>query len=99
MSPKVYQFELLSGAMASYAVFYLAGLYPVPATRQFLLSSPYFPQVSFFNPLFNSTTTIVANGFQGNPTSGTGGHVFVEVSRTFQTCRGLVTTLTYTLRA
>ncbi|KAI5118656.1 hypothetical protein M0805_002576 [Coniferiporia weirii] len=66
------------GAMASYAFFYLAGLYPVPATRQFLLSSPYFPQISFFNPLFNSTTTIVANGFQGNPSNGTGGNVFVE---------------------
>ncbi|KAH8112965.1 glycoside hydrolase family 92 protein [Phellopilus nigrolimitatus] len=66
------------GAMASYAFFYLAGLYPVPATRQFLLSSPYFPQISFFNPLFNSTTTIKANGFQENPANGTGGHVFVE---------------------
>jgi len=67
-----------SGAMASYAFFYLAGLYPVPATQQYLLSSPFFPEISFFNPLFNSTTTIKASGFQGNPTTGTGGHVFVE---------------------
>ncbi|KLO17793.1 glycoside hydrolase family 92 protein [Schizopora paradoxa] len=67
-----------SGAMASYAFFYLAGLYPVPATQQYLLSSPFFSEVSFFNPLFNSTTTIKANGFQGNPSTGTGGHVFVE---------------------
>ncbi|EJD01967.1 glycoside hydrolase family 92 protein [Fomitiporia mediterranea MF3/22] len=67
-----------SGAMASYVFFYLAGLYPIPATRQYLLSSPYFPQVSFFNPLFNSTTTIIANGFRGNPSDGTGGNVFVE---------------------
>ncbi|KAL5497692.1 hypothetical protein ACEPAH_2623 [Sanghuangporus vaninii] len=67
-----------SGAMASYAFFYLAGLYPVPATRQFLVSSPFFPQISLFNPLFNSTTTIIANGFQGNPANGTGGNVFVE---------------------
>ncbi|KIP07755.1 glycoside hydrolase family 92 protein [Phlebiopsis gigantea 11061_1 CR5-6] len=29
-----------SGAMGSYVAFYLAGLYPLPATRQFLLSSP-----------------------------------------------------------
>ena len=68
-----------SGAMASYVVFYLAGLYPVPATRQFLLSSPFFRQISFFNPLFNSTTTIIARGFQGNPPDGTGGKVFVKV--------------------
>jgi len=67
-----------SGAMGSYAFFYLAGLYPLPATKQYLLSSPYFPEISFFNPLFNSTTTIKANGFQGNPANGTGGHVFVE---------------------
>lgn len=67
------------GAMGSYAFFYLAGLYPVPATRQYLLSSPYFPRMSFFNPLFNTTTTIVANNFAGNPASGVGGTVFVKV--------------------
>ncbi|KAF5340884.1 hypothetical protein D9758_012170 [Tetrapyrgos nigripes] len=67
-----------SGAMGSYAAFYLAGLYPLPATRQFLLSSPYFPSISFFNPLFNSTTTIKSIGFEGNPESGTGGKVFVQ---------------------
>ena len=64
--------------MASYAAFYLAGLYPVPATRQYLLSSPYFPSISFFNPLFNTTTTIVATNFVGNPANGTGGTVFVQ---------------------
>ncbi|KAF9060398.1 glycoside hydrolase family 92 protein [Rhodocollybia butyracea] len=67
-----------SGAMASYTSFALAGLYPVPATRQILLSSPYFPSISFFNPLYNSTTTIKANGFEGNPADGVGGKVFVE---------------------
>ena len=36
--------------MGSYVAFYLAGLYPLPATKQFLLSSPYFPSISFFNP-------------------------------------------------
>jgi len=51
------------GAMGSFAVFHLAGLYPIPATRQFLLSSPFFPSVSFFNPLFDSKTTIRANNF------------------------------------
>ncbi|KAG1889430.1 glycoside hydrolase family 92 protein [Suillus subluteus] len=67
-----------SGAMASYAVFYLAGMYPLPATRQFLLASPYFPKITFYNPLFNTTTTIIANNFRGNPQSGIGGTVFVK---------------------
>ncbi|KAH9474533.1 putative secreted glycosidase [Psilocybe cubensis] len=66
------------GAMGSYAAFYLIGMYPLPATQQILLSSPYFPQVSFFNPLFNTTTTIVSHGFTGNPPDGTGGNVFVK---------------------
>ncbi|KAF8055357.1 glycoside hydrolase family 92 protein [Lyophyllum atratum] len=67
-----------SGAMGSYAAFYLAGLYPLPATRQFLLSSPYFRQISFFNPVFKTTTTIKSKNFNGNPTTGTGGRVFVQ---------------------
>ncbi|KAI0752421.1 glycoside hydrolase family 92 protein [Daedaleopsis nitida] len=67
-----------SGAMGSYVAFYLAGLYPLPATKQFLLSSPYFPQISFRNPVLNTTTTIRANGFTGNPKDGTGGNVFVK---------------------
>ncbi|KAF9044979.1 glycoside hydrolase family 92 protein [Panaeolus papilionaceus] len=67
-----------SGAMGSYAAFYLLGMYPLPATQQVLISSPYFPKISFFNPLFNTTTTIIANGFKGNPADGTGGNVFVK---------------------
>ncbi|CAL1712506.1 unnamed protein product [Somion occarium] len=67
-----------SGAMGSYVAFYLAGLYPLPATRQFLLSSPYFPEISFFNPIFGTTTTIRAKNFNGNPKDGTGGTVFVR---------------------
>ncbi|KAH8913608.1 glycoside hydrolase family 92 protein [Atractiella rhizophila] len=52
-----------SGAMASYVFFYLVGLYPLPATQQFLLSSPYFPSISFYNPLFESWTTIKVSNF------------------------------------
>lgn len=70
-----------SGAMGSYVAFYLAGLYPLPATRQFLLSSPYFREISFQNPVLKTTTTIRANGFHGNPKNGTGGHVFVQVGQ------------------
>lgn len=65
--------------MGSYVAFYLAGLYPLPATRQFLLSSPYFREISFQNPVLKTTTTIRANGVRGNPKNGTGGHVFVQV--------------------
>ena len=71
------------GAMGAFSAFYLLGMYPVPATRQYLLSSPFFSSVSFFNPVFNSTTTIKANGFEGNAANGTGGKVFVEVCVVF----------------
>ncbi|KAI0340428.1 glycoside hydrolase family 92 protein [Trametopsis cervina] len=67
-----------SGAMGSYVAFYLAGLYPVPSTRQLLLSSPFFPQISFANPAFGHTTTIRAVNFKGNPKDGEGGTVFVK---------------------
>ncbi len=66
--------------MASYVAFFLAGLYPIPATKQYLLSSPFFPKISFFNPAFNSTTTIITKNFVGNPGDGTGGTVFVQAS-------------------
>ncbi len=65
-----------SGAMGSYVVFYLAGMYPLPGTRQFLLSTPYFPSISFYNPLFNSTTSIASNHFGGN-------NIYVQVRRIF----------------
>lgn len=65
--------------MGSYVAFYLAGLYPVPSTRQLLLSSPFFPQISFANPAFGHTTTIRAVNFKGNPKDGEGGTVFVKV--------------------
>ncbi|KAI3611728.1 glycoside hydrolase family 92 protein [Moniliophthora roreri] len=56
-----------SGAMGSYVVFYLAGMYPLPATRQVLLSSPYFPSISFTNPVFGTTTMVKSINFgKGN---------------------------------
>ncbi|KAF8760180.1 Glycoside hydrolase family 92 protein [Rhizoctonia solani] len=65
-----------SGAMASYAAFYLIGLYPLPATRQILLSSPWFPSVNITNAFTNTTTTINAINFNGNGnSSGTGWRV------------------------
>ena len=44
--------------MGSYVVFYMLGLYPLPATKQVLLSSPYFPEVTIYNPLYETNTTI-----------------------------------------
>jgi hypothetical protein len=70
--------------MGSYVAFYLAGLYPLPATEQILLSSPFFREISFFNPVFNTTTVIRSNNFKGNPESGTGGQVFVQVTHLFR---------------
>ncbi|EPS96935.1 hypothetical protein FOMPIDRAFT_62080 [Fomitopsis schrenkii] len=67
----------LIGAMGTWATFLLLGLYPIPATRQYLLSSPWFPKVSFYNPVFNSTTTMIVHGFDGNPANGTG-QIFVQ---------------------
>ncbi|KAL1746800.1 glycosyl hydrolase family 92-domain-containing protein [Schizophyllum fasciatum] len=46
-----------AGAMGSYVVFYMLGLYPLPATKQVLLSYPYFPQVTIHNPLYGTNTT------------------------------------------
>ncbi|KAJ2917985.1 hypothetical protein MD484_g2436, partial [Candolleomyces efflorescens] len=51
-----------SGAMGSYAAFSLLGMYPLPATRQLLISSPYFPVVEFVNPVYNTTTTFKTSG-------------------------------------
>ncbi|KAF8743056.1 Glycoside hydrolase family 92 protein, partial [Rhizoctonia solani] len=66
-----------SGAMASYAAFYLIGLYPLPATRQILLSSPWFPSVNITNAFTNTTTTINAINFNGNGNSS-GDRVYVR---------------------
>ena len=66
--------------MGSYVAFYLLGMYPLPATRQMLISSPYFPKVSIYNPFYKSVTTFIAHGFQGNPEDGHG-NVYVSVSQ------------------
>ena len=54
-----------SGAMASFVVFHMLGLYPLPATREFLISSPFFRTVRIRNPLFGTTTTIRTHGIEG----------------------------------
>ena len=64
--------------MGSYVAFYLLGLYPLPATRQFLISSPHFSHIRIWNPLFETWTTINAHGFEGNPADGVGGNIYVS---------------------
>ncbi|KAI5894878.1 uncharacterized protein SCHCODRAFT_02495315 [Schizophyllum commune H4-8] len=57
-----------AGAMGSYVVFYMLGLYPLPATKQVLLSSPYFPEVTIYNPLYGTNTTIRSTNWAENGT-------------------------------
>ncbi|TRM65199.1 glycosyl hydrolase family 92-domain-containing protein [Schizophyllum amplum] len=57
-----------AGAMGSYVVFYMLGLYPLPATKQVLLSSPYFPEITIYNPLFGTNTTIRSTNWAENGT-------------------------------
>jgi hypothetical protein len=53
--------------MGSYVAFLMLGLYPLPGTRQFLITTPYFPTYRIHNPVYNKTATFIANGFVGNP--------------------------------
>ena len=61
--------------------FLLAGLYPVPATQQFLLSSPHFAQISLTNLILKTTTIIWSKNFSGNLANGIGGNVLIQVSQ------------------
>ncbi|KAI5117324.1 hypothetical protein M0805_002339 [Coniferiporia weirii] len=67
-----------SGAMGSYVFFNMLGLYPLPATRQFLVSPPFFRSVRIRNPLLNTTTTITARGLDEDPANGRGKNVYVK---------------------
>jgi putative alpha-1,2-mannosidase len=51
--------------MGSFIAFNLLGLYPLPATKQFLISSPFFPRVTIRNSVYDTLTTIIAKGFDG----------------------------------
>lgn len=76
--------------MGSYVAFYLLGMYPLPGTRQMLISSPYFSHIRIHNPVFRKTTTINAIGFEGNPMNGTGGKIYVKVSDIYECSFGLL---------
>ena len=67
-----------SGAMGSYVAFNLLGLYPLPATKEFLIPSPFFKSVKIRNPLLGTTTTISTRGLQRNLTDE-GRNIYVKV--------------------
>ncbi len=50
-----------NGAMATLLLFHLCGFYPIPATREYLLLSPFLPQYTMRNEELGSFTVTVAN--------------------------------------
>lgn len=70
--------------MASFVVFHMLGLYPLPGTREFLVSSPFFRTVRIRNPLLGKTTTIRVHEFEGDlshdATNTTTRKIYIEVS-------------------
>ncbi len=62
--------------MAALLTFHLLGLYPVPATRQLLIGSPFVSSYSLSNNLFGTTTNVTVQGFDtaslsASPANGT----------------------------
>lgn len=49
------------GAMQTLLLFHLLGLYPVPATREFLIVSPFLPSYRLRNPLLGDVIVKVTN--------------------------------------
>ncbi|CAA9964125.1 Glycoside hydrolase family 92 protein [Pyrenophora teres f. maculata] len=47
-----------SGAMASFAIFSMFGLFPNPGQNVYFITPPFFPSLSITNPLTNATATI-----------------------------------------
>ncbi|KAF5366597.1 hypothetical protein D9758_008976 [Tetrapyrgos nigripes] len=64
-----------SGAMASLLVFHLLGLYPVVASKQFLIGSPFVSSFTLVNDFLGTQTRFIVNGFDeatvtANPPNG-----------------------------
>ena len=47
-----------SGAMASFTLFSMMGLFPNPGQNVYFITPPFFPSVSITNPLTNKTSTV-----------------------------------------
>ncbi|EMD37640.1 glycoside hydrolase family 92 protein [Gelatoporia subvermispora B] len=50
-------------AMATWLVFHLLGMYPVPSSSQFLVVSPFLPKYTIHNSFLNVSTTVTVQNF------------------------------------
>lgn len=67
--------------MASLLVFHLLGLYPVPSSRQLLISVPFVSSYSISNAFFGTTTTVTVQNFDKNTLAQTppaGSNIYVQ---------------------
>ncbi len=67
--------------MAALLVFHLLGLYPVPASRQLLIGSPFVSSYTVHNELFNTSTTVTVQNFDATTLVATppaGSRVYVQ---------------------
>lgn len=55
-----------SGAMATFLIFHLLGLYPVPSTSHYLTLSPFIPKYTIHNTYMNASTTVTVQGYDPN---------------------------------
>ncbi|KIK62755.1 glycoside hydrolase family 92 protein [Collybiopsis luxurians FD-317 M1] len=70
-----------SGAMAALLTFHLLGLYPVQASTQFLIGSPFVSSYTLFNEAFNTETKFTVSGFDPSTivaTPPSGSRLFVK---------------------
>ncbi|KAF7369100.1 Glycoside hydrolase family 92 protein [Mycena venus] len=70
-----------SGAMASLLTFHILGLYPVAASKQLLIGSPFLSAYTLRNDFLGTSTTFTVNGFDKTGLSATppaGARVFVK---------------------
>ncbi|OCH93726.1 glycoside hydrolase family 92 protein [Obba rivulosa] len=50
-------------AMATWLIFHLLGMYPVPSSSQFLIVSPFLPTYTIHNSFLNVSTTVTVKNF------------------------------------
>ncbi|EPQ51223.1 hypothetical protein GLOTRDRAFT_49038 [Gloeophyllum trabeum ATCC 11539] len=70
-----------SGAMAALLTFHLLGLYPVPASRQLLIGTPFVSAFNLTNNAFNTVTKFVVENFDSAALTATppnGSSVYVS---------------------
>ncbi|KAL4923189.1 GH92 family glycosyl hydrolase [Aspergillus undulatus] len=65
-----------SGAMGAFTVFSMLGLFPVPGQNVYLISAPFFEEVSITSPVSNHTATVKVLEF--DPRGKERGKVFIQ---------------------